>query len=505
MFGSSSIRRLISALMLLLSGAAQVTLAAPSHFEAAPLGFDAAWHLLVRTSFAASPADIEQFSRLTREQAVERLLSWTDKPRITPPPAWVGEPVTPLSRLRDMSVEARQAFQRNNIARGLEMRGWWLQEMVTTPSPLAEKMVLFWHNHFVSSQQKVRQPQYLYRQNLLLREHALGNFGALLHAIARDPAMVIYLDSASNRKGQPNENFAREVMELFTLGEGHYSERDIKEAARAFTGWSIDGERGEFLFRPLAHDDGVKSVLGQSGNFDGDAVLDILLAQPQTAEWIVSKLWREFVSPHVNAADAAEVRRITSVFRDSRYDIRVALRELLTSDAFYAPQVRAALVKSPVDLVVGTLRQFQFTAGDVAPFALVVAQLGQNLFLPPNVKGWPGGDAWINSTTLLARKQFLDRLFRSEALRPAGPAAMTAAAPSPTANPNPVAAMRQRLQRAYGEVHFDSERWLQQAGNEPAQVQRLALAMAPQQALPEGETRMALIRRLTQDPVYQLK
>ena len=212
-----------------LSGAASLA-------AAALLGFDDARHLLTRTSYAAPLADIESFSKLTREQAVDRLLSWTDKPRITPAPAWVREPIVPAQRLREMSVEERQAFQRTNVARGFDMRGWWLQEMVTTPSPLTEKMVLFWHNHFVSSQQKVRQPQYLYRQNLLLHEHALGNFGAFLHAIARDPAMVIYLDNASNRKGQPNENFAREVMELFTLGEGNYSERDIKEAARAFTG-----------------------------------------------------------------------------------------------------------------------------------------------------------------------------------------------------------------------------------------------------------------------------
>ncbi len=490
-------RRLTSVTVALvatiLSGAAGVT-------PAAPLGFDDARHLLSRASFAAAPAEVESFARLTREQAVDRLLPVADKPRVTPPPEWVREPVTPAVQVRAMSTEERQAWQRNNVARGIEMRGWWLQEMTATPNPLTEKMTLFWHNHFVSSQQKVRQPQYLYRQNLLLREHALGSFAAFLHAIARDPAMVIYLDSASNRKGQPNENFAREVMELFTLGEGNYTERDIKEVARAFTGWSVDGEKGEFLFRPNAHDDGVKAVLGQSGNFDGDAVLDILLAQPQTAEFIVRKLWREFVSPTVNAADAAEVKRIAAVFRDSRYDIRAALRALLISDAFYAPQYRATLVKSPVELVVGTLRQFQFTTGDVAPFALVVAQLGQNLFSPPNVKGWPGGDAWINSTTLLARKQFLDRLFRSEAVRPV---AMMAPAPAPAANP--VAAMQQRLQRALSEVHFDSERWSQQVGHEPAQMQRLVLAMVPQHAVPETATRMELIRRLTQDPVYQLK
>jgi len=479
------------------SGAASVILAA------APLGFDDARHLLARTSFAASPADIERFAALTRAEAADRLLAWTDKPRVTLPPAWVREPVVPLSRVRAMSAEERRDFQRQNVMRGIEMRGWWLQEMVTTPSPLTEKMVLFWHNHFVSSQQKVRQPQYLYRQNVLLREHALGNFAAFLHAIARDPAMVIYLDSASNRKGQPNENFAREVMELFTLGEGQYGERDIKEAARAFTGWSIDPEKGEFLFRPFVHDGGAKTLLGRTGNFDGDAVLDILLAQPQTAEFIVRKLWREFVSPN-SEADAAEVRRIASVFRDSRYDIRAVLRALLTSDAFYAPQHRAALIKSPVDLVVGTLRQFQFSTDDVIPFGLAVAQLGQNLFAPPNVKGWPGGEAWINSSSLLARKQFLDRLFRAEEMRPMIMMAANAVSAKPAPG-GPAAEMRQRLLRAMAEVQFDSERWLREAGGDPQRVQRVVLAMAPQHPVPAGVSGMDLIRRLTLDPVYQLK
>jgi uncharacterized protein (DUF1800 family) len=511
-------QRLVAAtatlLALLIGSASCLAQAAPRSLE--PLGFDDARHLLARTGFAAAPADIEFFARLTREQAVDRLLPRTASPRVTPPPAWVHEPVTPFSRVRAMSTEERQAWQRNNVARGLDLRGWWLQEMVATPSPLTEKMVLFWHNHFVSSQQKVRQPQYLYRQNVLLREHALGNFGAFLHAIARDPAMVIYLDSASNRKGQPNENFAREVMELFTLGEGHYTERDIKEAARAFTGWSIDGETGEFLFRAGAHDDGVKSVLGRIGNLDGDDVLDILLAQPQTAQFIVRKLWREFVSTGESAdtADAGEVARIAGVFRDSQYDIRAALHALFISDAFYAPRHRATLVKSPVDLVVGTLRQFQFAPGDVRPLSLVVAQLGQNLFAPPNVKGWPGGKAWINSTTLLARKQFLERLFNAADLKGQRPA-MMAAGPMQVSAPllneavqgAPVNAMRQRLARAMADMPFDSQSWLRQAGagGDPVQVQRVVLAMAPQHPLPAGVGGMELLRRLTQDPVYQLK
>jgi uncharacterized protein (DUF1800 family) len=339
----------------------------------------------------------------------------------------------------------------------------------------------------------------MYRQNVLLRRHAVGNFGALLHAVARDPAMVIYLDSASNRKGQPNENFAREVMELFTLGEGHYTERDVKEAARAFTGWGVDPDRGEFVFRGRAHDDGVKTVLGRTGNLDGGAVLDILLAQPQTAELIASKLWREFVSP---GPDPGEIRRIAVVLRESGYEIRPALRALLTSDAFYAPGNRAVLIKSPVDLVVGTLRQFSFATGEPLPFVLGVAFLGQNLLSPPNVKGWPGGESWINSTTLLARKAFLDRLFRVEEMR-----AMMAGGGS--LEPPKVAARmtdgRQRYVQALLDVQFDGGKWLSQFEGRPGLLPRVILAAAPVTEAPPAVEGIELIRHLVLDPVYQLK
>jgi uncharacterized protein (DUF1800 family) len=487
---------LIATLML----AAGLPAAANAKTAAATIGFGGARHLLARTSFAAPVSEVDNFSRLTREQASSKLLSWSQTARAlsSHAPSWVNEPVIAPRRLREMSTEERQAMQRMFNQRGMEMRVWWMQEMLTTPSPLTEKMVLFWHNHFVSSTQKVRQPQYMYRQHMLLRRHALGNFGEMLHEIARDPAMVVYLDSASNRKGRPNENFARELMELFTLGEGHYTESDVKEAARAFTGWSIDPERGEFLFRAAVHDDGTKAVLGKAGNLDGAAVLDILLAHPRTAEFIVAKLWREFVSPN---PDPAEVRRIGAIFRDSRYDIRSALRAMLNSDAFYDTRNHASLIKSPVDLVVGTLRQFQFTTGDVQPLVVTVAQLGQNLFAPPNVKGWPGGELWINSTTLLARKQFLDRIFRADEARPA---MMLVAAN--TSKGGAAAEARQRFMRGMAEISFDSDRWLRESvRTDSGAVARLVLAAPPHNAMPGDATGMELIRRMTQDPAYQLK
>jgi uncharacterized protein (DUF1800 family) len=221
--------------------------------------------------------------------------------------------------------------------------------------------------------------------------------------------MLVYLDGARSRRGQPNENFAREVMELFTLGEGRYTEQDIREAARAFTGWSIEPESGEYRWRPMLHDESQKTVLGYSGNWRGEDVLDILLAEPATAEFVVGKLWREFVSPQ---PDPQELKRIAELFRRSDYQIKVALRALLLSEAFWAPQNRGSLVKSPAELVVGTFREFGVRAPEPLPLAFLLRSLGEDLFSPPNVKGWPGGDAWINSSTLLARKQFAERVLR---------------------------------------------------------------------------------------------
>jgi uncharacterized protein (DUF1800 family) len=378
---------------------------------AAPMGYDDARHLFARTGFGPTDAEVRSYAALPRNEAIARLLRETRTTTVTPPPAFAQD-TGPLQRPgRDASAEERKAYQQVEIRRGLELRAWWVQEMLVTPSPLTERMTLFWHNHFVSSQQKVRAARLMYGQNALLRANALGNFGTLLHAASKDPAMLVYLDGAQNRKGQPNENFAREVMELFTLGEGRYTEQDIKEAARAFTGWSLDRETGQYLFRPGVHDAGSKSVLGRSGNLDGDAVLEILLAQPSTAEFVTAKLWREFVSPD---PDPREVKRIAQSFRNSNYDIKVALRELLLSDAFWAREHRGTLVKSPVEFVVGTLRQLEVAMPSGLPFAVLAAGMGQNVLSPPNVKGWPGGNVWIDTNTLLARKQFVDRVARAD-------------------------------------------------------------------------------------------
>ncbi len=466
------------------------------------LDFPDARHLLNRTGFGATEAEIRGYVGLTREQAADRLLGRVRSDSSTPPPASVGVFESPRG-LKKLDDEARKAFIRRQFQISVELRNWWLEEMLETPSPLTERMTLFWHNHFVSGQEKVKSPVLMYRQNVLLRRHALGNFGKLLHEIARDPAMVIYLDNAQNRKAQPNENFAREVMELFTLGEGNYSERDIKEAARAFTGWSVEPDDGTFRFRRFQHDTGSKTVLGKSGNLDGDDVLDLLLAQSRCAEFVVAKLWREFVSPE---PDPREVKRIGNAFFLNRYDIRVALRLLLTSDAFYAEANRAVLIKSPVDLVVGTLRTFEVKTGELTPFVFLTASLGQNLFSPPNVKGWPGGEAWINSTTLLQRKQFLERLFRGQDMRGTDGMMPRGGARVAKGQGKMGGEGRQRFMQALADIEFNADAWLAAFGAEGAgRIAQLVLAAAPVDPPQAEASGLELIRELTQDPVYQLK
>jgi uncharacterized protein (DUF1800 family) len=254
--------RLLNAVLIAVALAAFPATAAPISI----LGYDDARHLLARTGFGPTDAEIRAYAGLTREAAVAQLLRDTRTTALTPPPAIVVDaaPIPP-PRGDSASDAERKVFVQEQRREGLALRAWWVEEMLATPSPLTERMTLFWHNHFVSGQPKVRISRLMYRQNVLLRAHATGNFGTLLHAIGKDPAMLVYLDSAQNRKGAPNENFAREVMELFTLGEGHYTEQDVKEAARAFTGGSLDRETGRYTFRPALHDYGVKTVLGKSG------------------------------------------------------------------------------------------------------------------------------------------------------------------------------------------------------------------------------------------------
>ncbi|MEI7968709.1 MAG: DUF1800 domain-containing protein [Betaproteobacteria bacterium] len=462
---------------------------------------DDARHLLVRTGFGASPAEVRALTGERRDLAVDRLLADVRKVAGAPLPPELARFTRPAEG-RGADEAERRAFAARQAALALDLRAWWLGEMLRTPAPLGERMTLFWHNHFVSSLEKVKSPALLARQNVLLRRHATGSFADLLRAVARDPAMVLYLDSAQNRKAAPNENFARELMELFTLGEGHYGERDVREAARAFTGWSLDRDTGEFVVRRGQHDRGKKSVLGRSGDLDGDDVIGILLDRPETGRHVVRRLWREFVSPE---PDEAVVEAVGRRFQASGHDIRVALRALLLSEAFWAPARRGALIRSPVDLLVGTLRTFAIEVPDPAPLAVLSAGLGQNLLAPPNVKGWPGGEAWIDATTLLARKQFLDRLFRGDGMGTPGELLAGAQARVGGAAPRGPDG-RVRLAQALAGIRFDSRAWLASLDDAsgPA-VARLVLALPPVVADPSGPVDLELLHRLSQDPVYQLR
>ena len=441
------------------------------------MGEAAARLLLERSGFTPTPEQVRELAPLPPARAIDRLLDHSLSAALTPPPAWVTEPTQP-ARINRLPEEERKAYYAERGRRQGQLRAWWWQEMLATPSPLTERMTLFWHGHFATGMQKVGEPRLMYEQNTLLRRHALGNFATLLHALARDPAMLVWLDGLNNRKGQPNENFAREVMELFALGEGHYKQQDVKEAARAFTGWSRNGETGEFLYRPDWHDEGEKTVLGVRGRLDGDGVIDILLGRPEAAEFIVGKLWQEFVSPTPNEADHREVARLAAGFRESGYEIKPLLRALFATPAFQAR--RGALVKSPVELVIGTLRLFELQPADWPPLMGEAEGMGQQLFNPPNVKGWPGGDAWINSSTLLKRKGFLDRLLRAQ---------------EQAANPKA---------QGLDALRFDPERWLARFGR-PRGDKTSLLASALLPVPPRPQEGLDLIRDVLLDPGYQLK
>ena len=382
--------------------------------QAAALAPEEARHLLARTGFSAAPAEIAALTGLSRPAAVERILAAAAAQAaagaVTAPPGWTADGLPP--RAAGLSEIERLALRDRLREEGRELKAWWLREMLATPAPLAEVMTLFWHSHFTSSLAKVKAPSLLFRQNALLRRHALSNFATLLRDIARDPAMLLYLDNARSRRLAPNENFARELLELFTLGEGRYAEADLKEAARAFTGWSVDAASGAFRFRAAWHDGGDKQILGRRGAFGGEEVIDLLLARPETAETIVVKLWRQFISEQ---PDPAEVQRLAALFRDGGYEIRPLLAALLTGDAFWAPENRGRLVKSPVDLIVGTLRLFALPpfdqpGADARDLAWLSRRLGQDLFDPPDVKGWPGGTAWISGASLLDRQALITRI-----------------------------------------------------------------------------------------------
>ena len=307
---------------------------------------------------------------------------------------------------QEMSADQKKERMKKSREAIKSLNLYWLNEMVNTDAQLREKMSFFWHGHFACRNLNV-----FFQQELLdvIRRNALGNFRDLLREVSKTGAILNFLNNNQNKKDHPNENFAREVMELFTMGRGNYTEVDVKEAARAFTGWGAN-PRGEFVFRKFQHDDGRKTVLGKTGNFDGDDVLDILLDQKQTAKFISKKIYRYFVNDDV---DEQKAQWLADRFYKSDYDIGKLMEDIFTSDWFYDEKNIGTRIKSPIELLTGIQRMLPMKLENEEAILLLERVLGQVLFYPPNVAGWPGGKTWIDSSTLMMRMR-IPQLFNDE-------------------------------------------------------------------------------------------
>lgn len=334
------------------------------------------WSLLVKTSSKAADK-IE----VTENPSEEYLVGITD-------PREIQKTLTNPELRKKIRDKSREDLKVLNLR--------WLNTMINSEAQLREKMSLFWHGHFACRVQNS-----FFQQELLhiIRTHALGSFPDMLKAVSKSPAMLQFLNNQQNKKLSPNENFAREVMELFTLGRGNYTEKDVKEAARAFTGWSFNA-KGEFLIRKNLHDDGSKTFLGKTGNFDGDDILNILLENKQTANYISKKIYRYFVNESV---DEENQQWLCNRFYSGNYKILNLLEDIYTSDWFYESQNIGIKIKSPVELLVGIRRMLPMQLENEQSQLLFQRALGQVLFVPPNVAGWPGGKSWIDSSSLMLR------------------------------------------------------------------------------------------------------
>lgn len=372
-------------------------------------------HLLWRAAFGPMAENAQGLDSLTTKKLWTLLLETSDK---KPEKINVAQDLVDLyystmqnddPKKRELSKEQRKEIQQlsREGLKTLNLR--WMEEMINSEAQLREKMSLFWHGHFAC-----RVVNSYFQQELLhvIRENALGNFKDLLRAVSKSASMLQFLNNQQNRKQRPNENFAREVMELFTMGRGNYTETDVKEAARAFTGWGFNA-RGEFVFRTNAHDNGSKTILGRSGNFDGDAVIDILLEQKQTAMYLTRKLYAFFVNDKI---DESKVEWLGSRWFKNGYDIKKLMEDIFTSDWFYEEKNIGVHIKSPVELLTGIRRLLPMKMENDQSQLLFQRALGQVLFFPPNVAGWPGGKSWIDSSSLMLRMRIPQIITVNEAM-----------------------------------------------------------------------------------------
>lgn len=352
-----------------------------------------ATHLLRRAGFAPNEAEIRSAVEVGLTETVRRLIESTEE----------------SERVRELDALAGPLAERDDID---GLRAWWIGRIRHTQRPLLARMTLFWHNHFATSNAKVRDARLMLAQLLTFERHATSPFGEMLRGVARDPAMIVWLDGQQNINGRPNENFARELFELFTLGVGNYTERDIKEAARAFTGWHQKSRR--FYFAETYHDHDEKEVFGHRGKFDGDDVIELTLQQPACARWLSLKLLREFVTPE--PADSL-IEALAAKLRETKFDLASTLHTLFTSEAMFDAAHIHARIKSPVEFVIGIARSLELRAPSRA-MADATSQMGQRLLEPPSVKGWDGHRAWLNSATMLVRLNTASRAVSGDIFAP---------------------------------------------------------------------------------------
>ncbi len=346
-------------------------------------------HLLRRAGFGAGSAELDRYEAMGFDAAVDAVLNFEPWPDAYPIDPAIEE------AFKEDPREGRRLAR--EVVR--ELPGWWVSRMLSTPSFLEEKMTLFWHGHFTSQARVVQDGRLMVAQNRMLRRNALGSFERLALDASRDAAMLIYLDGTHSNADAPNENYARELMELFTIGIGNYTEDDVKASARALTGWKVQRESGTVIYRPGRHDNGVKTFLGQTGSFQLEDIVRIVVSHPATGENLSEELVKFFVRPD---PPADLVRRLATVYYDSDYSIRAMMQHLLRSAEFSSEAAYRATVKSPIELIVGGLRTLGVTEADPQITRLLVS-LGQALFSPPSVKGWDGNRDWIGASTLLAR------------------------------------------------------------------------------------------------------
>jgi uncharacterized protein (DUF1800 family) len=359
-------------------------------------------HLFLRAGFGENLSVIEKKASQPIERVVSALLKDSENSREL---KIVEANELKVGKMLLADKEEKKEMIKDSISKIKDLNLMWLDRMTESSGMLREKMTLFWHGHFACQSPNVF---FIQNQNNTIRKYALGKFGDLLHAISKDPAMLQFLNNKQNRKDRPNENFAREVMELFTLGRGNYTEQDIKNAAKAFTGWDFE-QSGEFVFRKFKHDFGEKTFFGKTGKLEGEDILNMILENKQTAKFLTTKIYKYFVN---ESPDEQIINQLSDIFYQSNYDIGGLMKTIFMSEWFYSEKNIGTRIKSPIEYITILRKQFDLGFNDKDPLLFLQKILGQMLFYPPNVAGWKEGKAWIDSTTIVIRTLLPEVLYR---------------------------------------------------------------------------------------------